>query len=188
MQNRKKINIEIEGRTPLLMNVFKDGELMDKMKSSIKSEGDLPREEADGRAYKLPDGTLYIPTLAIFAAIMEAGKYHKMGRKQVTTRDTSLIPAGISIEGEACSLGTKDFEVDSRSIVNQNTKGRVMCHRPRLDKWKAQFTLDVDTSVFNEKQIRLFVNDAGTKCGLLSYRPACKGWFGKFDVVKWNVL
>jgi hypothetical protein len=101
---------------------------------------------------------------------------------------SSLIPAGISLLEEACLLGTKDFEVDSRSVVVPATGGRIMRHRPRLDEWQTVFTLEVDQNEFSEKETRKFVQDAGNKCGLLAYRPNRKGWFGKFDIIHWDVL
>lgn len=87
-----------------------------------------------------------------------------------------------------CPLDTKQWEVDSRSIVNPSTRGRSMCHRPRIDKWSLSFTLDIDTTVFDPKIIRLVVDDAGRKIGLGDYRPARKGPFGKFVVTNWSEI
>jgi hypothetical protein len=145
-----------------------------------------PREEAAGRAYADDKGQLYLPGANLFAALIAAGVFHKIGRRQVTTRDTSLIPAGVTIEELVCPLGTDHFEVDSRSVVNQTTRGRIMCHRPRLDKWRVSFTLDVDTTVFDPRLVRAVLDDAGKKIGVGNFRPARKGPFGKFVVVAWD--
>jgi len=41
--------------------------------------------------------------------------------------------------------------------------------------------------MFNEKTVRMLVNDAGKKIGLGDYRPQRKGPFGRFSVVGWEV-
>jgi hypothetical protein len=85
-----------------------------------------------------------------------------------------------------CSLGTKDFEVDSRSVVIPATGGRIMAHRPRIDEWQLSFTLEVDENMFDEQTARILVDDAGSKVGLGDFRPARKGPFGRFKVVNWK--
>ena len=85
-------------------------------------------------------------------------------------------------------LGTKDFEVDSRSVVSPATGGRIMAHRPRLDEWSLSFTLEVDEDMFSAEFVRLVVDDAGRKIGLGDFRPDRKGPFGKFVVTGWKVI
>jgi hypothetical protein len=118
--------------------------------------------------------------------LVDAGKFHKIGRNKVTTQKTSLVPAGLSIEELVIPFDTKNWEVDSRSVVIPATGGRIMCYRPRLDKWTLSFTLDIDESMFDPKFVRLLVDDAGKKCGLGDYRPNRKGPFGKFVVTSWE--
>jgi hypothetical protein len=62
-----------------------------------------------------------------------------------------------------------------------------MCHRPRLDEWAVTFNAEVDDEMFNDKTIRLLVDDAGKKVGLGDYRPSRKGPFGRFVVQNWAV-
>ena len=83
-------------------------------------------------------------------------------------------------------LGTKDFEVDSRAIVNPSTGGRRTKHRARLNHWRLTFTLAVDTDTLSVKQVRRLVDDAGKRCGLGDYRASRKGPFGRFVVVNWE--
>jgi hypothetical protein len=180
-----KVKVKIKGKTPLLMNKFVDSALEANKKIDKNA---LPRDMAEEIAYRNKDGELIIPGVCVFAAIIDAGRFHKKGKNKVTTIKSSLIPAGISLEEEDCLLGTKKFEVDSRSVVIPATGGRVMKHRPRLDEWETSFTLDIDKNEFSETEARAFVQDAGSKCGLLEYRPNKKGWFGKFDIVLWKVI
>lgn len=178
-----KIEIEIKGRTPLLMCAFTDNMLSEK-----EDKNALPRERAEKLAYKDKKGNLFIPMECMLACIMEAGKWHKLGKNKVTTVKSSLIPAIISINEEKLDLGTKEFEVDTRRVVVPATGGAILRHRPRLDDWSTKFTVNLDTTDMGEKAFRAIVNDAGLKCGILAYRPTCKGWFGRFDVTGWKVL
>lgn len=185
-----RIHITIEGQTPLLMNRFtEENELKVSSGTSAVSVGGrgTPREQAAKKIYADGNGDLYIPGPNIFACIIQAGSFHKVGKSKVTTQKSSLIPAGIALEEIACSLNTKEFEVDSRSVVIPSTGGRIMCHRPRLDTWTTGFTLEVDEVMFATDFVRQLVEDAGKKVGLGDFRPARKGPFGKFSITGWKV-
>lgn len=185
-----QIHVTIEGTAPLLMNRFnEDAEV--KVSSgisavSIGTKG-TPREQAAKKTYSDSDGNLYIPGPNIFSCLIQAGKFRKNGKTKVTTTKSSLIPAGMALQEAVCPLGTKEFEVDSRSVVIPATGGRIMAHRPRLDNWSLSFTLDVDESMFSPDFVRLLVDDAGRKIGLGDFRPDRKGPFGKFVVTAWKV-
>lgn len=180
-----RIKIKIQGISPLLMCKCSPEALSSEGRKKDKNQE--PRDEAELYAYRLEKtGELYIPAECVYASIVRAGIYHKIGKNKVTTQKTSLIPAGIFILTETCNLSTKKFEVDSRPVVVPATGGRIMRHRPRLDKWQTEFELDVDENMFSENEVRAFVDDAGSKCGLLAFRPACKGWFGRFKVTEWK--
>ena len=183
------IAVTIQGVTPLLMNRFtEDNELA--VSSSVRKvnigQKPSPREQAEKKAYTNSSGELCVPGPNIFASIIQAGTFHKVGKSKITTTKSSLIPAGMAIPEVDCSLGTKDFEVDSRSVVIPSTGGRIMAHRPRLDEWQLSFTLEVDENMFDEQTARVLVDDAGSKVGLGDFRPARKGPFGRFKVVNWK--
>lgn len=185
-----KIACTIRGLSPLLMNRFtEDAEVSvsSGTRVSIKAKGDTPREEAAKRAYKDSNGMLFVPGTNILASIIAAGTFHKVGKSKLTTMKTSLIPAGITVENLVCDLNTDQWEVDSRSVVIPSTGGRIMCHRPRLDEWETTFNMNVEEDMFNEKTVRILVEDAGRKIGLCDYRPQRKGPFGRYSVVGWEV-
>lgn len=178
-----KIFIKIQGISPLLMCKCSNETLNG---SNRLSKNATPREEAELFAYRLKDNELYIPVECIFASIIGAGKFHKIGKNKITTQKSSLVPAGITIINDACRLGTKDYEVDSRPVTIPSTGGKIIRHRPRLDKWETEFELCVDSGMFSENLVRQLIDDAGLKCGVLSFRPTCKGSFGKFKVIAWK--
>jgi len=184
------INVEIKGRTSLLMNRFTEEaeiKVSSGISSAVKPKSKLsPREQARKKAYADQDGNLYIPGPNIFACLIQAGSFLKTGKRSVTTQKSSLIPAGVSLLDIVCCLDTKEFEVDSRSVVIPSTGGRIMCHRPRLDSWSCGFTLEVDDCMFHEDFVRELVECAGSRVGLGDYRPARKGPFGKFGISSWS--
>ncbi|MDL2268242.1 hypothetical protein LJC46_09735 [Desulfovibrio sp. OttesenSCG-928-G15] len=184
------IHVEIEGQTPLIMNRFTEAaEIKVSSGTSVVAVGTKgsPREQATPKCYADEKGNLFIPGPNIFSCLICAGKFHKVGKSKVTTQKSSLIPAGISILDIVSPLNTKEFEVDSRSVVIPATGGRIMCHRPRLDAWKTSFTLEVDDTMFTAEFVRLLVEDAGRKVGLGDFRPDRKGPFGKFVITGWRV-
>jgi hypothetical protein len=87
-----------------------------------------------------------------------------------------------------CALGTKEFEVDSRRIVNPSTNGARLRHRARLDEWQTTFTVEVDRSMFTPAFVRLLVDDVGKKIGVGDFRPAKRGPFGRFVVTGWKEM
>ncbi len=184
-----QIKVTIQGVTPLLMNRFTE---QNEIKVSSGLSGvhvggkPAPREQAKQKAYMDEEGNLFLPGPNLFSCLIQAGTFHKSGKSKVTTMKSSLIPAGMCVMDIVCPLNSTEFEVDSRSVVIPSTGGRIMCHRPRLDKWSLSFTLDIDTEMFSPQFVRLLVDDAGRKIGLGDFRPARKGPFGKFVVVGWE--
>ena len=182
------VSVKIKGVTPLLMNRFTE-EAEVKVSSGMSTvaigKKGTPREQAAKKCYTDDKGNLYIPGPNIFSCLIQAGKFHKVGKSKVTTTKSSLIPAGIAVREIVCPLNTKDFEGDSRSVVIPSTGGRIMAHRPRLDEWSLGFTLEVDDAMFSLSFVRLLVDDAGRKIGLGDFRPDRKGPFGKFAVTEW---
>ncbi|MDI6752817.1 MAG: hypothetical protein QME78_00295 [Thermodesulfobacteriota bacterium] len=189
-----KINVTIKGITPIIMNRFtEENEVSVGSGTSAVQIGDkgTPRQQAEKKRYADKEGNLYIPGPNIFACLINAGKFHKVGKSKVTTQKSSLIPAGITVEEIVVPMtngngGKPAWEVDSRSVVIPSTGGRIMCHRPRVDEWRAQFTLDVDTEMFQPNFVRKLMDDAGKKVGLCDYRPERKGPFGRFVVTGWE--
>ncbi len=185
-----KIEVNIKGISPLLMNRFTEENevrVSNGVSSVHKGVKEEPREQARRKAYMDDKGNLYIPGPNIYAAIISAGRFHKIGKTKVTTQKTSLVPAGIFMLDTVVPLNTKHFEVDSRSVVIPSTGGRIMCHRPRLDEWQCTFHLEVDEEMFSEDFVRTLVDDAGRKIGIGDFRPERKGPFGRFKVIKWRV-
>lgn len=191
------IKVEIQGESPLLLNRFTEAAAAQVSAGSssavtIGTKG-TPREQATPKLYLTAgkDPRPMIPGPNVYRGLIDAGVYHKAGRRQITSSKSSLVPAGILLTDLECPIinpfgGEVQWEVDSRSVVNPATGGRMMCHRPRFDAWKIGFSLKVDDKMFDEKIVRMLVDDLGTKVGLGDFRPFRKGPFGRFFVTSWQ--
>lgn len=187
-----RINIEIEGITPLIMNRFTDADQIaasgGSRTSSAATERGTPQDICTEKLYCDVDGTVGIPQPNMLRCIVEGGSYHKAGRNKITTQKSSLLYACLDIEGTFLKLVHKQpWKVDSRPVRIPATGGRILRHRPMFDDWKLGFTAMLDTELIGPGLLRQIVDDAGKRCGLGDYRPGSKGPFGKFTVTRWQV-
>lgn len=190
------IRVSIRGESPLLLCRFTDADAQQMSKgvsSAISSkQKKLPRGQAEERLYLDSGGKPIVPGPNVFRSIVDAGRFTKSGKTQITTMKGSLVPAGIVMPDIECPLYSADgggvqWEVDSRSAVIPATGGRIMVYRPRFDSWSLSFSLVVDEELFNDQLVRRLVDDAGSKIGLGAFRPARKGPFGRFKVSLWDI-
>lgn len=182
------IKVKIEGLRPgLLLKRFPDGAISDS--SSVQQgERGTPREQAEAGLYKDENGVIGIPGQMVYAAIMAAGQDFKIGRRQITTKTSSMVPAGMWVEEVFLPLKHPNpWEVDSRAVV-VNGRERVISHRPRFDEWSVEFTLCIDTTIFTKELTRKLVDSAGQRQGVGVYRPNRKGPFGRFVVTSWEAI
>lgn len=185
-----KINVAIEGVTPLLMNRFHDAaqqQVSAGTSAVMLGKKGTPKEQAEPKLYLDSAGRPVLPGPNVFSALVQAGTFIKAGKSKVTTAKSSLVPAGVTLLELECPISPREWQVDSRAVVIPSTGGRVMAHRPRFDKWRLAFTLEVDASMFDDKVVRELVDNAGQRIGLGDFRPARKGPFGRFKVVEWKV-
>jgi len=179
-QTYKKIDVEIRGLTPLLMNRLNPESL--KSKSRMRMETYSTADDAAKSAYLATiDGKrqLYIPQEALYSMIINTAKQYKIRRMSLA----SLLAGTMRVEPEKVPLGTDKYEIDERAVVIQNQ--RVLKGRAKLPKWSAKFQLVYDSRRLPdgiEATLKEILEDAGTRMGLLDYRPQHKGWFGTFAV------
>jgi hypothetical protein len=193
MDDLISIKITIRGVTPLLCNRFSDAAAMaasDGTRSSAAA-GDrgTPREIAESALYLDEKGRPCIPQPNLLRCIVDGGSYHKAGKKQITTKQESLLYACCDVEGVSIPIKHKQpWSVDTRPIVNPSTKGRVLRHRPKFHDWELTFEVRLNAEIIGVNLLRKIIDDSGVKAGLGDYRPNRKGPFGKFVVVHWQEL
>lgn len=179
----KSIHVQITGETPLLMN--NPAQMMQNISTSIrkKTKERNPLQEATSSAYLLKDGTLFLPSNAVFAMIIEASKAFRIKNQSLS----KMLGGSIRIEPEQISLGTKKFEVDSKRVVIMGSG--VIRHRARLFPWMADFVILYDDVWLpgGPDILKEVLVSAGKRVGILDYRPSKKGPYGTFSVSKWEV-
>lgn len=176
----KSVTCTIKGTSALLMHKFP-------LVPPEAIEKKSPEDQAEYAAYRVPvstgeRGDLYIPGFAVQRCLVAAATYSK-GRGRATLQKP--VAACVMVTPEYCLLGTRDYTVDARAVVNPSTRGRIVRYRPRLDDWSIEFQMEYDDTLLNATQLHTVVNDAGKRVGLLDFRPENKGPFGRFIVVSW---
>lgn len=172
----KTITVGIEGISPLLMHRYP-------LEPEEAIEKKPMEYQAEYAAYRDESGELYIPGVAIQRSLINAATYSK-GTGRASLQKTAA--ACLMVEPEIVGLGAKDYTIDSRRVVVPATRGAVIRHRPRLDKWGCEFSLSWDDVLLSDVQVRKIVDDSGSRVGLLDFRPERKGPFGRYMVTGWD--
>lgn len=172
----KSVHITIESVSALLMHAYP--------LVPIQAFEKLSKEEqAEHAAYRTKEKELYIPGISLQRAFISGASYSKgKGRSSLVKQAAACI----NVDPEYVLLGVKSYDIDTRPIVNPTTKGRVLRHRPRFDKWKVSFTVKYDPTLLTEQQLRTIIDDTGSRVGVLDFRPEKKGPFGRFSVTSWK--
>lgn len=187
---RQAISVCIRGITPLICNKFTDAAAEASTNgvrgSAAARDRGTPLEMAESKLYIGLNGKPMIPQPNLLRCLVEGGRFHKAGRAQITTKTSSLLYSCVDIEAPEISILHKQpWKVDTRAVRIPSTGGRILAHRPMFDDWELDFVIWLDVSILNIKLLRNIVDDAGTRVGLGDYRPATKGPYGRFNVVKW---
>jgi hypothetical protein len=188
----KQISITLQGTTPLICNRFTDAAALKSSsgRTASMNSGDkeTPLEIAEKKLYIGHDGKPMLPGMNVFRCLVEGGRFHKVGKKQVTTLKNSVLYSCASIDDIEVRICHKQpWKVDTRAVRIPATGGRVLAHRPMFDDWELTFVVSIDDEMIGEKFFREIVDDAGKRVGLGDFRPDCKGPYGKFVVKNWNI-
>jgi hypothetical protein len=173
----KSVEVTVKGTSALLMHRFP-------LEPIEAIEKKTVADQAEIAAYRDPETKgLYVPGVAVQRCLVGAATYSKgKGRGSLQKN----VAACVLVTPERISTGQKTYAIDSRAVVVPATKGRVVRHRPRLDEWEISFTVDYDDTLLTEQQMRRIIDDAGSRVGLLDFRPEKRGPFGRFMVTSWE--
>ncbi len=190
-----EIEIEITGNSPMLHHKMPDEDLFKLLgakQEKKKSQEELtPREIAERHVYKTGEHYI-IPMEMVVGAIKHVASDYK--QKNTARKSLKTVAAGAIRPGQdaAVMLGEDgnplaSFEVDVRKATNHQ-KGAIAVCRPRFDKWKARFKLNIDETIITTKVAQEMLEDAGKRAGIGSFRVARGGYFGQFRVTEWKEL
>lgn len=185
----KTFKVEIEGVSPLLINRFKEqSEVPQKMKKAGKKDYGTPREQAESSAYAEDDGRVWIPSSWPKGALSTVASDYKLPSSRKSVKSViggAVIPVEEKIFFKG-GLTLKNIEIDSRPCVVQ--RARIMRYRARVEKWKLQFSLQIEDSILEPSNVHEMLSDAGRRAGIGDYRPSKGGPFGRFHVTGWKQL
>lgn len=160
-------------------------------KKKVKEER-TPRQIAESYAYKSDkDGTYYVPSTYVTGAFIEAASNYK--DKSSSRKSLKSVAAGafFVVDEKATLLELKkdkplkSFEVDIRKATN-HLKGAVAVIRPRFDEWRVKLTASVDEDLIPLETAHSILSDAGRRVGIGSFRISKRGYFGSFQITKWD--
>jgi len=179
----KKIKVTIQGESPLLMNKYNVANELERQKGHRITKTYEPTEEAEKSAYwgtdKKKKKILVIPSEIMYASILNASSFHKVGKRSAK----SILAGSISVEPMEISLGTDKYEVDTRPVVI--SRSRVLKSRAKLNEWTATFEI-----VYNEQLIadpgiiKVVLQESGQRIGIMDFRPQKGGPYGRFKVTQ----
>lgn len=146
-----------------------------------------PDVEAAAHRYLSADGKeLVIPSDAIRGTMLRIAKGTKPAGSRGRETMAPYVAGGLQFTPDEIPLGLKEnqYSVDARMIRNPVTGGRQVRGRARVDPWNAWFVLSylVEDMIDNPGQMKEMLAQAGRRIGILDFRPANSGRFGRFKV------
>lgn len=180
-----KYKVKIVGITPYMQHRMDDQKLeeWEKNRKLIIERDDVAKEDqvrAEFHSYQDEKG-FYLPTDQLKGSFIGGGAMvkSKVGNSRKSMKN--IVAAMFFIQEEKLRL-PKTYEIDKRSAVNKNVKARIICIRPKWEKWEAEFTLIVDNDTITEQTIKEIIENAGNFVGIGSFRPTNNGSFGRYKL------
>lgn len=199
----KRISVTLKGVSGgLIQNRMTDEELM-RLWTKDKAPQMAPRtsmeEFAKEKIHYNPEGHPCVTHEMLLAALINAGVFIRMDKKrQLSTRDSTLLPGLLELEGESWPLlkpgkdgeeakwGFAPWRFEMRKGTNPNGGEAVCIVRPIFPEWAIVVTVQIDIGELAEDTYRKLFDLAGKRIGLGDFRPARKGRFGMFIVECWR--
>lgn len=186
----KQLTFTIKGIAPLLTHNERLANPFDDTTRAIKAiSGKRKKTEDDlleiaqlewrGGLYYDEETGPYVPGYNMLAALISAGKVHKLGT--AIKRAAVVLEDRLPIEYQ----GPRDPDAlfaDKRFVDIRNVKvsgSRIVRARPRFHDWKLRFTLAFDESTLQAADVAMVLQTCGSMIGLGDYRPR----FGRFEVL-----
>ncbi len=154
-----------------------------------KAKDITPEKVCEEALYRGPNDEFGFPGNNLYATLVNAGRYVKIGRAAVTKSDkATILPSFLTIDDEFIAFldQTVKWKVDARR--GQNAQGTaVAVIRPKFLKWEfeTEITVTIGDGV-DESTVKELFRMAGSRVGLCSYRPAKGGSYGRFEVVSFD--
>jgi len=148
-----------------------------------------PEEEAAKGRYLLPDGNFFIPSVAVRNALIAGGIGYRIGKVAaagVLSGAIGLLKGEFPLlDGGKNPIPGEKYIIDTRRVQLLSGRQRVAVLRSRAKielPWMIEAIFEFNSEICSLENVKTALVRAGQAIGLLDYRPANKGWFGKFEV------
>lgn len=192
LKGENEVTFVVEGASPMLQHGFSDADIEEVLirgKRPQKVTDKSLRDMARKGLYRGPNDEFGVPAMNLIACLVEAGRFVKVGRSNLSTAETTTLHGFLRIEGEFLPFKKQGEEIwvyDLRrgQMANGTKKTAVGIVRPKFPIWSFDVTLviDFDEQGINLDTIKQLLRVAGRRCGLGSFRPQKRGPFGMFRV------
>ena len=177
----ERFKFRITGLTPLMQRCSENAELD---QGGIKTAKKLsPLETATRNVWQDKQGPFH-PAIAFRSAILYAAGGKKIGKRSARAALAGMIFVGNEKMRltQAGNNKPATWVIDKRPVVTSQDK-MLFDYRPKFESWGGVLELDVDTDMLPDIQGVLLpiLNEAGTICGVGSFRVERGGWFGRFS-------
>lgn len=193
----RKVKIELESDTPLLMDSMSD-ETLDSLATGVRlpEVKDRPAvEKARVKIYRDDKGKIALPGEMLMASLVCAGTKVKNGKDKISTAKTTRLYELMRLKSMWLPLSDGQAEGEEIPWVVDKRKGTgnqakvptaVCIIRPKFPHWKTTVEIEYDEKKVKAETIRQLFDAAGSSEGLASFRPNKRGPFGTFHVTKWE--
>ncbi len=191
----RKLQIVCGGMFPIMMDRMPEA-VLDSLATGarLQIKKDRPHEEvAEEKIYRDEEGRIGLPVTMLYAALVTAGRdVSYKGRQNISTAETTKLFGLMEISEEFLLFpvpeGTKEtpWIVDKRPGRLPKDGTAVCLRRPKFKNWNFTCTVIFDEKLIDQSKILELFYQAGKFQGLGSFRPNCKGPFGRFVVDKVN--
>jgi hypothetical protein len=193
--NMKKYDVKIVGVTPYMQHRMDDSKLeeWEKNRKFIIERDDVAKEDLERALFHSfsDEKGFFMPADHIRGSLIGGGKMvkSKVGNAR---KNMSNVVAGMFFvfPDKIRCLNKDEMIIDKRSAVNHNCKppARVISIRPKWERWSASFQIHVDNDTLTNETVHQILENAGKFIGIGSFRPEHFGWFGRFEIEKFEQI
>lgn len=196
----KYVKVLCRGASPLLMDRMTDATL-EGLRTGVYPAINRERPASATASEKIyrengESGKIGLPSEMLFSCLVNAGRNVKMGRKGISTATTTTLPEILAIQEPFLPFRNIDpakeseaWVVDKRRGRLKDAKGTAVCVvRPKFNAWEFEVTVAINDGKMGVDKIRELFDSAGSSQGLGSFRPNCRGPFGRFIVAEWQEM
>lgn len=177
----EKVNVRIEGLSPLLMHRFPLTKEDPKSKAKNQKQ---TRDNVEDYLYQDGNDNLAQPSTHLIGALKKAGaKFQIPGQGKLTYKN--LMGSGaVIIDPDMIPHEMQDWEIDRRPVVVM--RARIVRERPILKAWALSFSVEYDDDEVPKSVVKELFDYAGRRVGIGDFRPEKGGPFGRFMVTKFE--